>query len=429
MNIIDIAYALTAPVEAVVFFMIFDTFFERRRKFPAWQYIIGICVLTFLFAAVNNIFLYRLGNLVGMIFSAVIISSFFYSTTWKKRIIVPLLIWALFAALEIIVLNFIIYVFNITASIAVNSPAYLLLGIIISKTTGLAICYAIRVKGRSNQFEVDKTYWFLFVFLFLSSAVASFLIFWMLEETNNPEYNFFSVICTIGLYISTFLALYLYERSIRQNQIIDFKERLEQQMRSQIKHMDEIIQKQNELRALRHDMNSHLIALKRYFDTSDIVTGQKYIANLVDQFQNTAPAISTGNNSLDAILSAKKTLAENKGIIFRTEIRIQEKLPIDPKDLAIIFGNALDNAIEACDRLPDNVEKWIELVLKQDATTIFCKITNTAPKKNNLETSKEDKINHGFGLLNIQNALKKYGAIMDIQQKQDQFYFEFSIFY
>lgn len=75
------------------------------------------------------------------------------------------------------------------------------------------------------------------------------------------------------------------------------------------------------------------------------------------------------------------------------------------------------------------MEKWIELVLKQDATTIFCKITNTAPKKNNLETSKEDKINHGFGLLNIQNALKKYGAIMDIQQKQDQFYFEFSIFY
>lgn len=68
MSIIDVAYALTAPVEAVVFFMMFDTFFERRRKFPAWQYIIGICVLTFLFAAVNNIFLYRLGNLVGMIF-------------------------------------------------------------------------------------------------------------------------------------------------------------------------------------------------------------------------------------------------------------------------------------------------------------------------------------------------------------------------
>ena len=112
MSIIDVAYALTAPVEAVVFFMMFDTFFERRRKFPAWQYIIGICVLTFLFAAVNNIFLYRLGNLVGMIFSAVLVSVFFYSTTWKKRIIIPLLIWALFAALEIVVLNLIVFIFR-----------------------------------------------------------------------------------------------------------------------------------------------------------------------------------------------------------------------------------------------------------------------------------------------------------------------------
>lgn len=238
MSIIDVAYALTAPVEAVVFFMMFDTFFERRRKFPAWQYIIGICVLTFLFAAVNNIFLYRLGNLVGMIFSAVLVSIFFYSTTWKKRIIIPLLIWALFAALEIVVLNLIVFIFNTTASTVVNTLSYLLLGIIISKTTGFAICYGIRVKSRSNQFELDKTYWFLFVFLFSSSSIASFLIFWMLEEINNPEYNFIIAVCTVGLYIGTFLALYLYERSQRQNQIIRYQEQAEQQMQAQLKHMD-----------------------------------------------------------------------------------------------------------------------------------------------------------------------------------------------
>lgn len=431
MNIIDIAYALTAPVEAVVFFMMFDTFFEQRRKFPAWQYIIGICALTLLFAGVNNIFLYRLGNLVGMIFSAVFVSVFFYSTTWKKRIIIPLLIWTLFATLEIIVLNLITFVFGITANIVVNTPAYLLLGIIISKTTGLAICYAIRVKSVHNKYEIDRIYWILFVFLFISSAIASFVFFWMLQEINNPDYNFLVVVCTIGLYIGTFLALYLYERSIKQNQIIRYQEQAEQQMRSQIKHMDEIIFKQNELRALRHDMNGHLIALKSFFDARNYEGGSQYIENLGEQFQQTAPSINTGNNALDAILSAKRSLAESKGIAFHTSITIQKDLPIAPEDCSVIFGNALDNAIEACERLPADAEKSINLFLQQDATSILCKITNTAPPntEKTFLTSKADKVNHGFGMKNIKEALEKYPSLYNFKQQENQFEFTFSVFY
>lgn len=430
MSIIDVAYALTAPVEAVVFFMMFDTFFERRRKFPAWQYIIGICVLTFLFAAVNNIFLYRLGNLVGMIFSAVLVSIFFYSTTWKKRIIIPLLIWALFAALEIVVLNLIVFIFNTTASTVVNTLSYLLLGIIISKTTGFAICYGIRVKSRSNQFELDKTYWFLFVFLFSSSSIASFLIFWMLEEINNPEYNFIIAVCTVGLYIGTFLALYLYERSQRQNQIIRYQEQAEQQMQAQLKHMDEIILRQNELRAFRHDINNQLTALSGYLDAGDLAGGRQYLAGISDHFKSASLAINTGNNALDAILSAKRALAENHGIRFTSKLRVQENLPIAPEDLCIIFGNALDNAIEACDRLPADAERAIALHLLQDAHTLTCIVTNTAPSRRSASfvTSKTDKAQHGFGLNNIREALDKYGVTPEITWEDGRFTLAFVFF-
>ena len=123
-------------------------------------------------------------------------------------------------------------------------------------------------------------------------------------------------------------------------------------MRMQLKHMDETILNQNELRALRHDMNSHFIALESYFDHDDITGGKQYISTLVDQFQQTTPTINTGNNALDAILSAKRSLAESKGIAFHTSITVQKDLPIAPEDCSVIFGNALDNALEACDRLP-----------------------------------------------------------------------------
>ena len=182
---------------------------------------------------------------------------------------------------------------------------------------------------------------------------------------------------------------------------------------------------------MRHDMNSHLIALKSFFDARDFEGGSRYIENLDDQFQQAALSVNTGNNALDAIISAKKSLAESKGIAFHTKMKIQENLPIAPEDCSIIFGNALDNAIEACECLPADAEKWIELVLQQDATTILGRITNTAPPKKAdfLETSKKDKSNHGFGLKNMQKALDKYQATVTRTHEGDRFVFSFFIFY
>lgn len=411
--------------------MMFDTFFVGRKLWSTWWYIIGVSILTGLLAIVNNILLYRLGNMVGMILSAILVSMIFYSATWKKRVMVPLLTWVLFAALEMIVLNLMIILLNTTVNVVINTPDLLVLGIIASKTIGLAFCYGMRVRSHVGLFELGRSYWILFVFLFTSSAMASFLIFWMLRELNRPQYHLIAAISIISLYTSTFLVLYLYERSMRQSQIIHNQERLKQQMYSQIKHMDEMILSQNKIKAMRHDMNSHLIALKRYFDRGDISDGKKYISRLIDQFQNTTFIVNTGNNALDAIVSAKRSLAENKGIKFQTKIQIQEKVFMDPADISIIFGNALDNAIEACERLHNNKEKRIELVLQQDANTLFCRITNTAVEKAEhvSGTSKADKINHGFGLSNIRKALEKYDSTVSIENCDGMFHLKFFIFY
>ena len=220
MTIIDFAYSMTAPVEAIVFFMMFDVFFERRRIWTFWQYMVGVLMLTIMFALVNNYFLYRIGNLIGMVLSAVLVSVLYYRISWIKRVFVSLSIWVIFGAAEILTLNIITLFFKITANDVINNSSYLVLGIVTSKVLGFAVCYAIRVKIRSKEFELKKVYWLLFLFLFLSSALATFLIYWLLYELKTTDYNFIVMLSTIGLYAGTFLALYLYERSSQQNQII-----------------------------------------------------------------------------------------------------------------------------------------------------------------------------------------------------------------
>lgn len=432
MNIITIAYALTAPVEAVMFFMMMDGFFERRKRFSAWQYVIGIAILTMAIRMVNNYLLFRVGNAFGMVLATVLTSLYFYQTSWLKRIFVIFFSWALLiGTIETLTLNVICLVFGITANECLNTSAYVVLGIIISKFWGLAVGYALCTKSKLKEIELDKGYWFLFILLLTSATITTFLILGMLSELDDTDYNIMVMISCIGLFGGTFLALYLYARSQQQNQIIRYQEQAEQQMRFQLQHMDETILSQNKLRALRHDMNSHLIALESYFDHDDITGGKQYISTLVDQFQQTTPTINTGNNALDAILSAKRSLAESKGIAFHTSITVQKDLPIAPEDCSVIFGNALDNAIEACDRLPADAEKSINLFLQQDATSILCKITNTAPPntEKTFLTSKADKVNHGFGMKNIKEALEKYPSLYNFKQQENQFEFSFSVFY
>lgn len=431
MNIIDIAYALTAPVEAVMFFMFFDVFFERRKQIPVWQYLIGIIVLAVLIRLSNYYLLFKAGNVIGMVISVFIVSFFFYNSSFEKRIFLPVVLWAIWSSIEIITLNSITLIFNITSNEVMNTSEYIVLGIIISKSIQLIIAYIIYIKGLFKEIKLNKKYWMIFLILFLNTICVSYLIFWTMNQINDPNYNIVAMFCTLSLYISTFLAFYLFVRSQRQNQIIRYQEQAEQQMRFQLQHMDETILSQNKLRALRHDMNSHLIALESYFDHDDITGGKQYISTLVDQFQQTTPTINTGNNALDAILSAKRSLAESKGIAFHTSITVQKDLPIAPEDCSVIFGNALDNALEACDRLPEDSEKLIEIFLQQDATSINCKITNTAPPNDekNFATSKADKANHGFGMKNIKEALEKYPSLYNFKQQENQFEFSFSVFY
>ena len=65
--------------------------------------------------------------------------------------------------------------------------------------------------------------------------------------------------------------------------------------------------------------------------------------------------VRSGNTAIDSILNYKILEAEQHTIAFDLEIQIPEQLPVSPKDMSVILGNAIDNAIEAAKRLKRNI--------------------------------------------------------------------------
>ena len=412
----EIVETLMPFMEALMFFLIFEAFLERRPGWGLWRYALGVVVLGCLIMWSNHMFLFTLKSFILILLVAMILAIVCYEGSLFTKVFALFVETIISGISEVVVMHVMAVVFNCPVTAIVTEPSYRFIGILLSKSTTLAVCNGIRVKRRMRQSALNNTYWILYTLLVSIVGMVSFFIFRIGYEFNNTFYNSFATMSAVGMTFCTVLVLCLYEKQAEQSAQLRMREQYERHLKSQVKHLDEILLKQEELRRVRHDMSNQLVAIQGYFHEGDTAGGEAYVTSLLQNLQTPSARIKTGNSALDAILSTKKALAESKGIIVDMEVQISDQLPLEPVDVCVIFGNALDNAIEACDRITEG-EKKISLVLVQREGKLLCRITNTALSgiTNVYSTSKKDKENHGFGLVNLRESLEKYGCepVMD----------------
>ncbi|MBQ8235750.1 MAG: ATP-binding protein, partial [Clostridia bacterium] len=84
---------------------------------------------------------------------------------------------------------------------------------------------------------------------------------------------------------------------------------------------------------------------------------------------------------------------------------------VDNIDFAIIIGNLLDNAIEATAKIKEPKSKTIEVFIEATNHHVLISITNPVDKDINvhqIDTTKKDQKNHGFGLLSVRKIVDRY---------------------
>lgn len=426
----DIVETLMPFMEALMFFLIFEAFLNRRPGWGVWRYVLGVVVLGFLIMLSNHLFLYTFKNFILILLLAMIIAVVCYEGSFLVKVFALFIETIISSVSEVAVMNIMASILVCSVTDIVTVPVYRFVGILLSKFTALAVCNGIRVKRRMHRIHLNTAYWIIYTVLFGIVSMVIFFIFRMGYELNNTYYNTFATVSAVGMTFCTVLVLYLYERQAEQSAQLRMREQYERHLKSQVKHLDEILLKQEELRRVRHDMNNQLVAIQGYFHEGDIAGGEAYVTSLLQNLQTPSSRIRTGNSALDAILSTKKALAESKGITVDMEVQISDQLPLEPVDVCVIFGNALDNAIEACDRITQG-EKKINLVLVQREGKLLCHLTNTAPINSSKVfsiTSKSDKKNHGFGLVNLRESLEKYDCEPTITYKDGQFSLKFVVY-
>lgn len=205
----------------------------------------------------------------------------------------------------------------------------------------------------------------------------------------------------------------LFERHLKNTRI-----QQELQMQSvidgyRIRDMEARNNADSDLRALHHDMKNHLLMLRQLAHTGDLERLDSYVSGLIESLSPYEVQVQTGNGMLNALLSAKFREARQKGVAVSIAMDFSPITYISDSSLCTIFGNLLDNAIEACMRVESVSNRFIQIRSYKTADQLLIVLRNSFQGRlrrsgEDLLSTKDSSGYHGFGFRNIRRAAERY---------------------
>lgn len=185
----------------------------------------------------------------------------------------------------------------------------------------------------------------------------------------------------------------------------------------------------NNLQKFKHDINNQFISIKELVNKNMYNELDSFIDNLTNKLEIENIYSNTGNVIVDSIINYKLNLLAGTDI--ETEIAVPSSLNVDLNDLVIILGNILDNAVDALNESNQVPKLYLKVVYSQGRLII--KETNTYKTKIcyenwEIQSSKPEKLNHGLGLKNIEEAVKRNGGYIEINHNENIFSIDIIVF-
>lgn len=145
---------------------------------------------------------------------------------------------------------------------------------------------------------------------------------------------------------------------------------------------------------------------------------KSFVSELEKTINDIDTLYATGSSSLDIILTEKDSLCRKDKIRFSVIADGKSLCFMSDADIYSLFGNLLDNAIEASEKIAEDM-RCITLIVKRRHAFVEIKATNIFSgelKKDGttLVTTKENKEGHGYGLKSIHYVVRRYDGTIDI---------------
>lgn len=205
---------------------------------------------------------------------------------------------------------------------------------------------------------------------------------------------------------SVFCILFAYKKcadNFRMNEKIrlyDRERRYSQQYASEVKSYFDTA------KSMRHDFKNHILNISELLRKEQYSEAAGYISELNKTCESTELKFNTGCPILDIIFTDKLSALADK-----VTIKCAAVPPIDETDICVIFANAVDNAVCAVSKLPDD-ERFIKITTQSRGDLLFIELENSFDGK---------PFEFGTGIENIIAAAEKYCGTAQISTQGNTF--------
>lgn len=378
-----------------------------------------------------------------VVYAIVVIIMTFFVDIGAYRIFVVLAL--------MIALTLICYKVSIHNAVIVMELAYLLI-VPLSEATGISIM-SLFYQG-DTMAQVDGTSilkWQIYVFVILLKALyaviayrllknfkyeiqakdaavlaVSFLLVFAVSFASTYGYLNLGESNTLILDVVTsvlgvvFIVQFLYSRNVSYLREQEQRDKVEiARLQQQYAYYQDKLKDEERIRSIYHDMKNHLLVLEGSQATDETRKMAQKLRSQIADYEN---YIHTGNDFLDIIIRDKAEEAREKQIDFSAFIDFSGLDFIEPLDISTLFGNGIDNAIEASEKLPEDQRVILVKAGKvQDFVSILIENNCADEAHADGHTTKADKFLHGFGISNMKKAAEKYGGSCTTTQENGKF--------
>lgn len=231
------------------------------------------------------------------------------------------------------------------------------------------------------------------------------------------------LLCVSCIWLMCLIMYFVVQQMSKDNQTkLEYELMKEKEKYS--KESMEIIKRSNEeLREFKHDLKNYLLPLQEAMETMPQSEMAKVWEKINQKIEGVQTLIQTGNSYVDSMINTKITLARSEKVDVKCTI-LSKMEGIDDLEFCSVFGNLMDNAIEAERKVIE--KKEIIIFVEEKVGYLRLEIQNKIEKSvlnenSSLNTTKKDTSSHGIGHKSIKRTMQKVGGALKYYETGDLF--------
>ena len=344
-----------------------------------------------------------------LVYSITFFTAFLFKLKWYNYLLLSTLILSTSGISEFIVTVLISFLFSVDTQTATQG-AFQVLGIVLSKMMVMIVLAVLKILKYRLSYSLTIKKALTLLLIPLSTTIISllhinlFVIF--PEQSNTLLYS--SLVSYIVLVLSNIIVFHLIDNSYKESEREKKLTIVTELLHAQGEQYEQMQQHNHRVMKMRHDQKNFILGLLSLLESGDTTSAEALLKRELDMLKK--PDEYDFNNIVSAVVKAKSDHASSHGITIDFKYSELHKIQISAVDIAIILGNALDNAIESTQKT-EGVDKTIRLIVKinQDLIVIIIKNPTKEPVNTaNLISTKRNNGSRGFGIAGIEELTKKY---------------------